>query len=158
MKNFNELNVFEKKKMILALMGFEYIPHNSELNQKPLYNTNEGYFVLKQWLDKKHFHQYKFDVMNNNNNNNNNNTNHNFKLFGNVLPKNKFNPQSNWDDLFIVIHFLFNKEIFESDNGKQITNYNDLFKIISNDGEYKLDSIDITFHYLCQFIYDKTNK
>jgi hypothetical protein len=155
MKNFNELNVFEKKKMILNLMGFEYIPHNSELNQKPLFNlykTNEGYFVLKEWLDKKHFHQYKFDVMKNTNHNNN------FKLFGNVLPKNKFNPQSNWDDLFIVIHFLFNKEIFESDNGKQITNYNDLFKIISNDGEYKLDSIDITFHYLCQFIYYKTNK
>jgi hypothetical protein len=150
MKNFNELNVFEKKKMILNLMGFEYIPHNSELNQKPLFNTNEGYFVLKQWLYENHFYQHKFDVMKN--------TKHNFKLFGNVLPKNKFNPQSNWDDLFIVIHFLFNKEMFESDNGKQITNYNDLFKIISNDGEYKLDSIDITFHYICQFIYNKTNK
>lgn len=150
MKNFNELSIFEKKKMILELMGFQYIPHNSELNQKPLYNTNEGYFILKGWLDKKHFYQYKFDVMKN--------TNHNFKLFGNVLLKNKFNPQSNWDDLFIVIHFLFNKEMFESDNGKQITNYKDLFKIISNDGEYKLDSIELTFHYLCQFIYDKTNK
>ena len=147
--NINELNSFEKKKFILDIMGFDYIPHNSELNQKPLYNTNEGYFVLKQWVDKKHFYQPKFDVIKS--------SKHTIKLFGNVLPKNKFNPQTNWEDLFSVIHFIFNKEIFESDSGKQITNYNDLFKLISNDGEYKLDSLETTFNCLFKYIYNKIN-
>lgn len=149
MKNFEELNIFEIKKMILEEMGFIYIPHNSDINQKPFRNSNVGYYVLKQWLEHKHYYNFKFDILSN--------TKHNIKFFSNVLPKNNFNPESNWNDLFYVIKFLFDKEIYENKNGCKLRTFNDVFDIISKNGEIKLTTINETFNALSLFIYNRIN-
>ena len=150
MKPFEELNLFEKKKMILNEIGFEYIPHNSELNQQPFFpNSNVGYFVLKQFLNKKHHYNHKFDILKS--------PNHNILIFSNVLPKNSFNPHFQWNDLFKVIDFMLNKEIFENEFGIKLRNYYEFFRVISEDGWVTLKNVEETFEATAKYFYNRIN-
>lgn len=149
MKPFEELNLFEKKKMILNEMNFEYIPHNSEFNQNPFRNSNEGYFVLKQFYNKKHHYNHKFDILKS--------PNHNIPIFSNVLRKNTFNPNSNWTDLFKVIDFMLDKEPFEDEYGNKSGNYLRFFKVISNDGWISLKNVEEIFEATSKYFYNRIN-
>jgi len=145
MKPFEELTTFEIKKMFLNEMGYEYIRHNSELNQKPFQIGNEGYFVLKEFLEKPHYYILKINPLFYGN------------AYSNVLPKNSFNPNSNWNDLYKVIDFMLNKELFEDEDGNKIRNYFDFFKIINNITWLSLNTIESTFEVLSKYFYNRIN-
>lgn len=150
MKPFEELNLFEKKKMILNEIGFEYIPHNSEFNEQPFFpNSNEGYFVLKQFLNKKHVYNHKTNIFKP--------IHPNLIFNGNVLPKNSFNPNSNWNDLFKVIDFMLDKEPFEDEYGNKLENYSRFFKVISNDGWITMKNVEETFEATTNYFYNRIN-
>jgi hypothetical protein len=145
MKPFGELSTFEIKKMFLNEMGYEYIRHNSELNQKPFQIGNEGYFVLKEFLEKPHYYILKINPLFYGN------------AYSNVLPKNSFNPNSNWNDLYKVIDFMLNKELFEDEDGNKIRNYFDFFKIINNITWLSLNTIESTFEVTSKYFYNRIN-
>jgi hypothetical protein len=145
MKSFEELTPFEKKKMFLNEMGYEYIRHNSELNQKPFQIGNEGYFVLKEFLEKPHYYILKINTLFYGN------------AYSNVLPKNSFNPNSNWNDLYKVIDFMLNKELFEDEDGNKIRNYFDFFKVINNITWLSLNTIESTFEVTSKYFYNRIN-
>lgn len=149
MKPFEELTLFEKKKMILNEMNFEYIPHNSEFNQKPFRNTNVGYFVLKQFFNKHHHYNHKFDIFRS--------PHHTIPIFSNVLPKNNFNPNIDWNDLYKVIDFMLDKEPFEDEYGNKLRNYSNFFRVITNDGWIKCDNIESTFEAITKYFYNRIN-
>jgi len=145
MKPFGELSTFEIKKMFLNEMGYEYIRHNSELNQKPFQIGNEGYFVLKEFLEKPHYYILKINPLFYGN------------AYSNVLPKNSFNPNSNWNDLYKVIDFMLNKELFEDEDGNKIRNYFDFFKVINNITWLSLNTIESTFEVTSKYFYNRIN-
>ena len=145
MKPFEELTTFEIKKMFLNEMGYEYIRHNSELNQKPFQIGNEGYFVLKEFLEKPHYYILKINTLFYGN------------AYSNVLPKNSFNPNSNWNDLYKVIDFMLNKELFEDEDGNKIRNYFDFFKVINNITWLSLNTIESTFEVTSKYFYNRIN-
>ena len=148
MKPFEELNLFEKKKMILNEMNFEYIPHNSEFNQSPFFpNSNEGYFVKKN--SNKHLYNHKTNIFKE--------SLPNLIFFGNVLPKNKFNPNTDWNDLYKVIDFMLDKEIFEDEFGRKLGNYSNFFRVVTNDGWIKCDNIETTFEAIAKYFYNRIN-
>jgi len=149
MKPFEELNLFEKKKMFLNEMNFEYIPHNSEFNQNPFRNTNVGYFVLKQHLEQRHHYNHKFDIFRS--------PNHTIPIFSNVLPKNKFNPNTDWNDLYKVIDFMLDKEIFEDEYGNKLRNYSNFFRVVTNDGWKTCNDLESTYQLVAEFFYNRIN-
>jgi len=145
MKPFEELTTFEIKKMFLNEMGYEYIPHNSELNQKPFKIGNEGYFVLKEFLEKTHYYILKINPLFYGNE------------YSNVLPKNSFKPNSDWNDLYKVIDFILNKERFEDEDGNKLRNYFDFFKVINYESWLTLNNIESTFEVISKYFYNKIN-
>lgn len=149
MKAFEEFSTFEKKKMILNEMNFEYISHNSEFNQKPFRNSNEGYFVLKQFFNKHHHYNYKFDIFKS--------PNHTIPIFSSVLRKNSFNPNTDWNDLYKVIDFMLDKEIFEDEFGRKLRNYSNFFRVITNEGWSTCNNIETTFEAVAKYFYNRIN-
>jgi hypothetical protein len=145
MKPFEELTTFEIKKMFLNEMGYEYIRHNSELNQKPFKIGNEGYFVLKEFLEKTHYYILKINPLFYGNE------------YSNVLPKNSFKPNSDWNDLYKVIDFILNKERFEDEDGNKLRNYFDFFKVINYESWLTLNNIESTFEVISKYFYNKIN-
>jgi hypothetical protein len=145
MKPFEELSTFEIKKMFLNEMGYEYIRHNSELNQKPFQIGNEGYFVLKEFLEKPHHYILKINPLFYGN------------AYSNVLPKNSFKPNSDWNDLYKVIDFMLNKELFEDEDGNKLRNYFDFFKVINYESWLTLNNIESTFEVISKYFYNKIN-
>jgi hypothetical protein len=145
MKPFEELTTFEIKKMFLNEMGYEYIRHNSELNQKPFKIGNEGYFVLKEFLEKTHYYILKINPLFYGNE------------YSNVLPKNSFKPNSDWNDLYKVIDFMLNKERFEDEDGNKLRNYFHFFKVINYESWLTLNNIESTFEVISKYFYNKIN-
>jgi len=112
-------------------------------------NSNEGYFVLKQFFNKHHHYNHKFDIFKN--------LNHYIGIFSNILPKNKFNPNIDWNDLYKVIDFMLDKEPFEDEYGNKLRNYSNFFRVITNDGWITCNNIETTFEAITKYFYNRVN-